>query len=82
MPENRTTENENVDVLLSGFADEAAPDKTIDQQFSAMAALGLQYFSIRFIDVGGGIKNVLQLSEAEFETVRKRLEVFELQVAS
>jgi len=45
-------------VLLSGFADEAANQKTVQQQFAAFAALGLQYFSIRFIDVGGGVKNV------------------------
>ena len=31
------------DVILSGFADEAANQKTAEQQFSAFAALGLQY---------------------------------------
>ncbi len=70
------------DVLLSGFADEAAPDKTIDQQFSAMAALGLRYLSIRFIDVGNGIKNVLELTGNEYEVVRSRLEQFGLEIAS
>ena len=39
-------------VILSGFADEAANQKTAVQQFAAFAALGLQYYSIRFIDVG------------------------------
>ena len=39
-------------ILLSGFADEAANQKTIDQQFAALAALGMRYFSIRFIDAG------------------------------
>ena len=39
-------------IILSGFADEAANQKTAVQQFSAFAALGLQYYSIRFIDVG------------------------------
>ena len=49
-------------VILSGFADEAANEKTAVQQFAAFAALGLDYFSIRFIDVGNGIKNVMQLT--------------------
>jgi len=40
-------------ILLSGFADEAANSKTLDQQFSAFAALGMRYFSIRFVDAGG-----------------------------
>ena len=48
-------------MILSGFADEAANHKTAVEQFAAFAALGLQYYSIRFIDVGTGIKNVMQL---------------------
>ena len=44
-------------VILSGFADEAANQKTAVQQFAAFAALGLQYYSLRFVDVGGGVKN-------------------------
>ena len=38
--------SENPSVILSGFADEAANDKLAVQQFSAFAALGLQYYSI------------------------------------
>ena len=45
-------------VLLSGFADESANQKTAVQQFTAFAALGLKYYTIRFIDAGNGIKNV------------------------
>ena len=48
---------DNTRVILSGFADEAANQKTATQQFAAFAALGLQYYSIRFIDVDSGIKN-------------------------
>jgi len=70
------------DILLSGFADEAAPDKTLDQQCSAMAALGLQYMSVRFLDIGNGIQNVLQLSDDELVAVRERLAEFGLKVAS
>jgi len=69
-------------VILSGFADEAAPQKTAVQQFAAMAALGLEYYSIRFIDAGGGIKNVTQLTKSEIHTVRHLEDEYELSVAS
>ncbi len=54
---------EKPSVILSGFADEAANQKTAVQQFAAFAALGLQYYSIRFIDVGNGVKNVMKLTK-------------------
>ncbi len=50
---------------LSGFGDEAANQKTAVQQFAALAAVGLQYYSLRFIDAGEGIKNVMKLSKGE-----------------
>ena len=56
--------NDRPRVILSGFADEAANQKTAVEQFVAFAALGLQYYSIRFIDVGQGIKNVMKLTVA------------------
>ncbi len=56
-------------VILSGFADEASIDKLAVQQFAALAALGLQYYSIRFIDVGGGIKNAMDLTKQELKQV-------------
>jgi len=49
-------------VILSGFADEAANQKTCEQQFCAFAALGLRYYTLRFIDAGAGIQNVMQLA--------------------
>ncbi len=69
-------------VILSGFADEAATEKTVDQQFSTMAALGLQHLSMRFIDVGNGVKNVLQLDTGEFDSLRSSLQNYGLHVAS
>ncbi|MEM7784273.1 MAG: TIM barrel protein [Planctomycetota bacterium] len=69
-------------VLLSGFADEAANQKTIDQQFSSFAALGLRYFSIRFIDAGNGVKNAVQLDPKELETVRAKMDEYGLTVSS
>ena len=41
-------------VLLSALADESAFDLMAVEQFTAMAALGLEYYSLRFIDVGKG----------------------------
>ncbi len=69
-------------VILSGFADEAANQKTAVQQFAAFAALGLQYYSIRFIDVGGGIKNVMQLTKSEIQKVRHLQDEYGLNVSS
>lgn len=69
-------------ILLTGFADECAIDKTIDQQFSAFAALGLKYLSIRFIDVGNGIKNVMELDEAEVGLVVEKLQAYRLKISS
>jgi sugar phosphate isomerase/epimerase len=71
-------------VILSGFADEAVGkgEKTAVEQFTAFAALGLQYYSIRFIDVGGGTKNVMQLSRQEIQRVRRMQDDFGLRVSS
>ena len=69
-------------VLLSGFADEAANSKTLDQQFSAFAALGLNYFSIRFVDAGNGVKNVMSLDESELSTVISKMKEYGLSVSS
>ncbi|HZL87327.1 MAG TPA: TIM barrel protein [Pirellulaceae bacterium] len=69
-------------VILSGFGDEAANQKTAQQQFAAFAALGLQYYSIRFIDAGNGIKNVMQLSKQEITTIRHLEDEYGLNVAT
>ena len=69
-------------VILSGFADEAANQKTAVQQFATFAALGLEYFSIRFIDVGDGVKNVMKLSKPEIQKVRHLENEYGLNVSS
>ena len=69
-------------VILTGFADESANQKTIDQQFAAFSAIGLQYFSIRFIDAGNGIKNVMKLNKAEVKTVNRMRSEYGLSVSS
>ncbi|MBN2580063.1 MAG: sugar phosphate isomerase/epimerase [Pirellulales bacterium] len=74
--------SDNPRVLLSGFADEAANQKTAAQQFSAFAALGLQYYSLRFIDVGAGVKNVMQLTVSEIQKIRHLEDEYGLNVSS
>ena len=69
-------------LILTGFSDEAAIAKTVDQQFAAVAALGLRYISLRFIDVGNGVKNVMQLDEKEKEQVKQKLTDYGLSVSS
>ena len=69
-------------VLLSGFADESANNKGAELQFAAFAAVGLKYYSIRFIDVGHGIKNVMALSAEEIAEVLKLQADYGLQVSS
>ncbi len=73
---------DNARVILSGFADEAANHKTAVEQFSAFAALGLQYYSIRFIDVGDGVKNVMKLTKSEVQKVRHLQDEYGLNVSS
>jgi sugar phosphate isomerase/epimerase len=69
-------------VILSGFADEAANQKKAEQQFAAFSALGLQYFSLRFIDAGSGIKNVMQLTKGEINHLNQLRNEYGLSVSS
>jgi sugar phosphate isomerase/epimerase len=74
--------NESPRVILSGFADESAAGKTALEQFVAFAALGLQYYTIRFIDVGQGVKNVMKLSVGEIQKIRQLQNEYGLNVTS
>ena len=69
-------------VQLGGFADEAAIDKRAEQQFAAFAAMGLRRYSIRFVDAGDEIKNVMQLTAAEVKRLRKLHDDYGLEVGS
>lgn len=69
-------------VILSGLADEAANQKTAVQQFTAFAAMGLQFYSLRFIDAGAGVKNVMKLSVKEIQEIRRLEDEYGLNVAS
>ena len=72
---------DNQHVLLGGFSDEAAIDKTLDQQFAAFAAIGLQWLTIRFVDTGSGIKNVMSLEPSEIDIVKQKLDAYDLRVS-
>ncbi len=69
-------------VVLSGFGDEAANQKTAVEQFAAFAALGLQYYSLRFVDVGSGVKNVMKLTKTEITKLRHLENEYGMNVAS
>jgi len=73
---------DNPEVILSGFADEAANQKTAVQQFAAFAALGLQYYSVRFVDAGNGVKNVMQLTKSEINDIRHLEDEYGVNVSS
>lgn len=69
-------------VLLSGFGDEAAINKQAVQQFAALAAVGLKYYSLRFIDIGQGIKNVMLLTDEEVQQIKRMQMDYGLSVAT
>ena len=69
-------------VLLSALADESAFHLTGVEQFTALAAIGLEYYSLRFIDVGNGVKNVMKLTLAEIRKIRHLEDEYGLNVAS
>lgn len=72
----------NAKVLLSGFSDEAAINKTAVEQLAAFAAVGLKYHSLRFIDVGEGIKNVMMLTKGEIQKLRAMQKDYGISVSS
>jgi sugar phosphate isomerase/epimerase len=69
-------------VLLSGFADEGAVKKTALEQMTLLAAVGLKYYSIRFVDAGNGVKNVMQLTDDEVKTLQQLHRDFGVSVAT
>ena len=48
-------------VILTGFADECSNEKTLVEQFATFAALGLQYYSVRFVNLGDGYRSAKRL---------------------
>lgn len=71
-------------VILSAFADEAANRKTAVEQFSALSAIGLRYYSPRFIDIEGDgvVKHVVELNKSELKKLLALHAEFDMHVAS
>ena len=69
-------------VILSAFADEAANSKSVVEQFAVLAALGLEYYSPRLLNVTGEVKNIMKLDKAELKTVRTLQDDYGLKVTS
>ena len=60
-------------IVLSAFADEGANSKTAVEQLSVIAAMGLSYYSPRFLDVTGAgkVKHVTELETAELGRLKE-----------
>ncbi|HEY3284538.1 MAG TPA: sugar phosphate isomerase/epimerase family protein [Armatimonadota bacterium] len=56
-----------VEVLLTGLADESSESKRLEEQLAVTRALGMGYYSPRFVNLGSGTQNVVQLSPAEVD---------------
>lgn len=69
-------------VIISGFADEGPTDKKAESQLTMLSALGLSYYSLRFTDVGNGVKNVMQLNRREVQRLNKLHAQFGIRVSS
>lgn len=71
-------------VILSAFADEAANTKSAVEQFAALSALGLSYYSPRFIDVKGSgqVKHVTELDKDELQHLAKLQAEYGMHVTS
>ena len=70
------------EVILSGFADEGPVSKRAEEQLTMMSALGLSYYTIRFIDLGNGVKNVMELSDEEVQRLQDLHGAFQVGVSS
>ena len=76
--------NQAPEIVLSAFADEAANSKTAVEQLSVLAALGLSYYSPRFIDVmgTGSVKHVTELNDDELRRLKVLHSEYGMKVAS
>lgn len=72
----------DLSIQLSGFADEASASKRAEEQLAAMAALGLRRYTLRFIDLGDGVKNAMDLTKREVARLAKLNAEFGLEVAT
>jgi len=69
-------------VILTGFADEGPPSKNAEAQLAMCRALGLRYYSPRFVDCGNGVKNLMALTDDELAFLKDLHEQYEMQASS
>jgi len=82
MTKTRIQNSDAPRVILSAFADEAASSKSIAEQFAVLAALGLEYYSPRFLNVSGEVKNIMKLDKGELKTLKSMQDDYGLRVTS
>jgi sugar phosphate isomerase/epimerase len=70
------------EVILTGFADEGPATKRAEEQLAIHRALGMSYYTIRFVDAGEGIKNVMKLSDAEITRLQGLHREYGMKVSS
>ena len=70
------------EIIISGFADEGPLDKKAESQLTMLAALGMSYYCIRFVDAGNGVKNVMQLTKREIRRLQRLHADFGIRVSS
>ncbi|MEX1230296.1 MAG: TIM barrel protein [Planctomycetaceae bacterium] len=72
------------EIILSAFADEAANTKSVVEQMAAMSALGLRYYSPRFLDITGEgkVQHVVDLNKADTNALKKRHAEYGMSVTS
>jgi sugar phosphate isomerase/epimerase len=70
------------DIILTGLADEGPVSKRAEEQLTLTRGLGLSHYSLRFVDVGSGVKNAMALTEAEVEHLCRLHAEYEVQVSS
>jgi sugar phosphate isomerase/epimerase len=69
-------------VLLTGFADEGPVSKKAEEQLTMLSALGMSWYSLRFVDVGSGVKNVMKLTKPEVKRLAALHDEFGIRVSS
>ena len=69
-------------VILTGFADEGPVSKRAEEQLTLVAGLGLSYYSLRFVDMGDGVKNLMKLTPEEVSRLKQLHRDFDVQVSS
>lgn len=76
--------SERPSIILSAFADECANRKSAVEQMSVLAALGLRYYTPRFVDVTGAgtVEHVVDLSDDKLRTLKDIHAEYGMQVTS